>query len=512
MGRRLSTPEWRLCVSALQGAASGGDGVLRVGCPLCERMRGRADAKKSLYCHADGGFSCFRCGAVGSLPGSQAATERRLRAGLGDGHHAPHRTSHTLDAPAAPYPPGVPPAAPGLRGAVAVAALWAPPPWATRAAPLALPVPVLLPRPGAATTPAPASPPPDPSALAAARIAHGFEHDPRPEWVPPAGVVALAAAGAPLYAWQVPPVGFRALYGPGDAAAADALDGGAFDDTPGEAAPPLAPASALGWAPDPADVDAAPEALAAARARALAPFRRYVETRRARADDTEGLDRAVVMAAGLGACVSGPLAGYIVAPVWAPVPPPGDGQTAPHGATPGGAWWGWVARLVVPHPDPARAAQQPTYRFAPGMPWHVYLDGEDILDTRTDVPAFVVEGFFDRLHLYPDGVATLSKPTTPQLERLARSRRPVVFIPDGDAWEAAVYHAAMLRARGVPSGVVRLPPQVDPDEVPEGVLRDAGWLAVRSAEPVYLAACDDAGDGGADAAPASLGTYDDGAL
>lgn len=104
------------------------------------------------------------------------------------------------------------------------------------------------------------------AALAAARIAHGFAHDPRPEWVPPAGVVALAAAGAPLYAWQVPPAGFRALYGPEDTAAADALDGDAFDDAAREAAPPPpqdSTTAALGWSPDPADVDAAPEALAA---------------------------------------------------------------------------------------------------------------------------------------------------------------------------------------------------------------------------------------------------------
>lgn len=488
MGRRLSTPEWRLCVAALRASpagASGGDGVLRVGCPLCERMRGRVDAKRSLYCHADGGFSCFRCGAVGALPGSDAAVERRRLAGLGPHGHASHgHASHghpTADAPCVPsavYPAGVPPAAPGLRGAVLPAELWG----GAYAPRTGLPVGLALPpvvRLGVAV--------PVPPQDTVARVAAAFRADPRPEWTPPAEVVARVAEGAPVYAWQVPPAGFRVLY---PAEALDTASDDGHDEAHGTPAHNHASnPAALCWTPDGA---IAPEALAAVRADALVPFRRYVETRRARADDTVGLDTGVARASGLGACVSGPLAGYVVAPVLSPC---------------GTAWWGWVARLVVPHPDPDRAAQQPTYRFAPGMPWHTYLDGEGILDVRTDVPAFVVEGFFDRLHLYPDGVATLSKPTAAQLERLARSRRPVVFVPDGDAWEAAVYHAAMLRVRGVAAGVVRLPPRVDPDEVPEGVLRDAAYLALRSAGPVALAPDDGAGAGAAPGVGATVEAF-----
>lgn len=448
MARRLERDEWRLCVTALDGNRDR-HGVARVGCPLCERVRGRLDVKRSLYCHDDGGFVCFRCGASGALPGSVAAAERRARAALrggttgwaatggytaGGGAEEPEDAA-TLGhgapryrGPALPLPPGRAPATPGdpLTITLADVCRGALTPDGALTAAAHAPAPPLPPLPGyhrAGVALPPLAPPGE--ALA-------------PEWTPPSGVTE----DTPLWPWQLPPPGFRRLYAEDRLTLTDAGITDPLDDV-------------------------------------LAPFRAYVATRQRRADGTEGLDRAVVELAGLGACLAGPLRGYVVAPVWAP-----DGAS----------WWGWVARLVVA--DPARAAgprprpPQHTYRFAHRMPWHTYLDGQGVLDVETDSPAFVVEGFFDRLHLYPDGVATLSKPTDAQLAILARSRRPVVLVPDGDAWEAAVFQAAALRASGVRAGVVRLPPRVDPDEVPEAVLRDAAWYALRTPEPVTLTADD----------------------
>lgn len=460
MGRRLDRDEWRLCVAALDGQRDR-HGVARVGCPLCERVRGRLDVKRSLYCHDDGGFVCFRCGASGALPGSHAAAERRARAALRGGasgfgaHVTPDRAAAWLagdgdtlgyarpayTGPTLPLPPGIAPVAPDdpLASSLAAVSAGAYNPGRPATPGYGATVPRGQPQ-GPAL-------PPLPAALQARLAARGAalptlgpaaSADPlpplTPEWEPPAGVTPETL----LWPWQLPPPGFRRLYS---------------EDRVTLTAEGLA---------DPLDA-------------ALAPYRGYVATRQRRADGTEGLDRAVVELAGLGACLAGPLAGYVVAPVWAP-----DGVS----------WWGWVARLVVPRPD-AKVPQH-TYRFAPRMPWHTYLDGQGALDVETDSPAFVVEGFFDRLHLYPDGVATLSKPTPAQLAILARSRRPVVLLPDGDAWEAAVYQAAALRAEGVRAGVVRLPPRVDPDEVPEAVLRDAGWYALRTPEPVCLGADDTA--------------------
>lgn len=57
-----------LMLSALAHFSPGQRG--RTGCPLCEAVRGRRDAKQSLYLHADGGWLCFRCGGKGYLPGT----------------------------------------------------------------------------------------------------------------------------------------------------------------------------------------------------------------------------------------------------------------------------------------------------------------------------------------------------------------------------------------------------------------------------------------------------------
>ena len=92
---------------------------------------------------------------------------------------------------------------------------------------------------------------------------------------------------------------------------------------------------------------------------------------------------------------------------------------------------------------------------------------------------FVVEGVFDAIPMWPDGIAALGKVTGEQFTLLCASRRPVVFIPDGDAWRAGDGLMLALRAAGVDAGCIRLPPRVDPDEIPVGTLRAAGEVALR---------------------------------
>lgn len=68
MTRRASDYERALVEAALdvRGKDTGG-GRRRAPCPMCERVRARADAKLSVYQHADGGWVCFRCGVTGWL-------------------------------------------------------------------------------------------------------------------------------------------------------------------------------------------------------------------------------------------------------------------------------------------------------------------------------------------------------------------------------------------------------------------------------------------------------------
>jgi len=82
----------------------------------------------------------------------------------------------------------------------------------------------------------------------------------------------------------------------------------------------------------------------------------------------------------------------------------------------------------------------------------------------------VVEGVFDALALYPNAVAVLGKASEAQMEALQESKRPVVIVLDGDAWQEGWAMAARLKFKGQRAGSVRLPPKLDPDEV------DPAWL------------------------------------
>jgi DNA primase len=179
---------------------------------------------------------------------------------------------------------------------------------------------------------------------------------------------------------------------------------------------------------------------------AARPARRYLTKR--------GVTPEMVQLAQIGVVLEGYYADRVVIPVLAP-----DGED----------WLGWVSRSW--HKDVANP-----YLNAKGMR-RTTLFNHRALGVKTDTPLLVVEGAFDALALWPDGVAVLGKPTPEQLDSLAMCIRPVVFVLDGDAKDEARALAISMRLRGHSAGAVELDPCVDPDEV------DKSWLqqeAVRS--------------------------------
>ena len=317
---KLSRADRALVEAALSTSARDtGQGKTRVGCPLCERIRGKTDTKQSLYLHADGGWVCFRCAAAGWLPGTGSNA-----GGAWAGHVGIDARTEVLDPTQAD-------------------------------------------------------------------------------------------------AWKHAPEGFTELY----------------DD-------------------------------AGLESRSLQFHRDYLAHR--------GIDPHVAKLARIGGVVSGRLAGHVVVPVFAPIV---RGVTADRELD---QWWGWVARTLYPSPNP----YAPVYREPAGAPKGTYFYRGEILAIETSSPAFVVEGVFDALPLWPDAVACLGKVVGAQFSLLCASRRPVVFIPDGDAWRAGDGLMLALRAAVVRAGCLRLPPKTDPDEIPVHVLRAASEASLSAWESVYV--------------------------
>lgn len=156
----------------------------------------------------------------------------------------------------------------------------------------------------------------------------------------------------------------------------------------------------------------------------------------------------------VGATVRGLLWGRVIVPI-------------PNYARPDLPWRGWVAR------DYTRQAALP-YRYPKGMSREGLLFNESALWLPRPDPVFLVEGAFDTVRLLPDAVAGMGKPLASHLEKLRRSRRPVVVCLDGDAWEEGLALSWTLRHLGVTAGAIHLPARTDPDEMPEAWLREAG--------------------------------------
>jgi len=162
-------------------------------------------------------------------------------------------------------------------------------------------------------------------------------------------------------------------------------------------------------------------------------------------------DMGIWRAAKIGCCITGMQAGRIIIPVIAS----------------DGTWYGWVGRAW------AKKADRP-YFNAPHMSLGSVggFFNESALYVDTEVPLMVMEGVFDALAYWPDAVAVLGKPTCAQVQALKGAARPVVVVLDGDAWEQCEMLALSLQMEGVQAGWVKLPPQIDPDEVDHNWLRN----------------------------------------
>jgi len=173
---------------------------------------------------------------------------------------------------------------------------------------------------------------------------------------------------------------------------------------------------------------------------ALAPARRYLARRNIGRDLCERLR--------IGACLDGRYAGRVVVPVLSPTDD----------------WLWWVARTWSPNEDRR-------YLYPMGAR-HGLMFNQVVLSEETDEPVAVVEGVFDAIPHLPDVVACLGKPTDEHVEALARARRPVVVVLDGDAWEEGWAIHMRLQLAGQRATWVKLPPRTDPGVTSHEALAD----------------------------------------
>lgn len=144
-----------------------------------------------------------------------------------------------------------------------------------------------------------------------------------------------------------------------------------------------------------------------------------------------------------------------------------------------GGWMGWSGRSVLKD-----AQKSDKYRLQK-HPDFVFYNHEAIYETTSE-PVYVVEGVMDALAYWPNAVAVCGDVTEHQLDVLALARRPVVFVPDGDAWEKGLARMCRLRLDDVVCGCVRLPPKKDPDEVDRYALWEAARASLGSSREVAL--------------------------
>ncbi len=114
------------------------------------------------------------------------------------------------------------------------------------------------------------------------------------------------------------------------------------------------------------------------------------------------------------------------------------------------------------------------YLYPEGMLRGEILYNHAALFVETDEPAFVVEGVFDTLALWPDAVGCLGKPSHAQVEAIIAAKRPIVALLDGDAWREAEALSLRLRFEGKRAGYVRLAPTYDPATTDPAVTRRRG--------------------------------------
>lgn len=154
---------------------------------------------------------------------------------------------------------------------------------------------------------------------------------------------------------------------------------------------------------------------------------------------------------GIGFCLYGPKAGRIVVPI---IGGPSETET-----------YGYVARDFTGWSDYP-------YLYPKGMSRGITFYNFGQLAEDTEEPLLVMEGVLDCMPHLPHSVAVMGMPSSIQMEQLAQCIRPVVFVLDGDAWEQAEMLAWKLKFLGGTSGFVKLPPKIDPDEIPREDLMD----------------------------------------
>lgn len=161
-----------------------------------------------------------------------------------------------------------------------------------------------------------------------------------------------------------------------------------------------------------------------------------------------GMTEERIMELGIGACLEGDYRGRVILPVR-------ENNV--------GAWQWFVGRAW-------RKKHWFPYKYPSGQR-HGVLFNEVALALETDEPVLLVEGWFDAASLWPDGVAALGKTTDDVIATLTRSKRPVVLVPDGDAWEENLAACYRLQLAGLRAGCLKLPPRKDPDEFPADYVR-----------------------------------------
>ncbi len=167
-----------------------------------------------------------------------------------------------------------------------------------------------------------------------------------------------------------------------------------------------------------------------------------------------GIPLDVIAAARIGACVRGFFAGRIVVPIYQ-----------------GGKLTGYVGRLWKKRIGP----DDRKYMYNSGFERATTLYNEEALYITTDEPVIVVEGVFDTFPFFrpgesrSDAVAVLGKESEAQVTMMLNARRPIAVVFDGDAYRQGTVLATFLRIHGKKAISLRLPPGVDPDEVPAHV-------------------------------------------
>jgi hypothetical protein len=177
-----------------------------------------------------------------------------------------------------------------------------------------------------------------------------------------------------------------------------------------------------------------------------------------------GLSAAVGREAKIGVVFTGKYRGRVVVPIFDEL---------------GRVLVGWSARSYVDSPSPK-------YLYPVGMDRRSIVFNGAALRRDTLDPVYVVEGVFDALALWPDAIAVLGKPSSPQLELLVSTKRPIVVLLDGDAWRESLAVMLRLKVRGCTTGSVRLPPRRDPATVPIAEVRRLGVLALAAGAQLRL--------------------------